>query len=179
MRQVVRHRARQSSSRAKSSGFHPSVHNPFTTRARPSAASASSICGMRRVHGPRPVKAASVCPLSADEFVVFAVRSNPEPMHTASHRQTECAVVQADTSTVEASVAHRFELQRRVRWIGFQLGEVPVRHRLHVYRQGIKALPKPLRRGVLQRLRAGPARKSSSASAASRSEEHTSELQSL
>ena len=50
------------------------------------------------------------------------MRADPEPMDAALNRQTECAVVETDSHTMEAAVAYGLEMQRRMRRIGFELG---------------------------------------------------------
>jgi len=57
----------------------------------------------------------------ADEFVVLAMRADPEPMDASRNRQTECPVVETDSDTVEAAVAYGLEMQRWVRWISLEL----------------------------------------------------------
>ena len=57
----------------------------------------------------------------ADEFVVLAMRADPEPVDAALNGQTERAVVETDSGTVEAAVAYGLEMQRWVRGIGLEL----------------------------------------------------------
>lgn len=54
----------------------------------------------------------------ADELVVLAVCTDPEPMDTTRHWNTESAVVQAHANAVQFAIGHRLELERPVRWIG-------------------------------------------------------------
>ena len=67
-----------------------------------------------------------------DEFVVLAMGADPEPMDATRDGQTECTVVQANSNTVEATVAYSLELQRWVRRIGFELSVAPVGEGLNV-----------------------------------------------
>ena len=56
---------------------------------------------------------------SGDKPVVFAVRANPEPVDATHYPNSESTVVQADTNTLEAPIAHGFERHGRVRGISF------------------------------------------------------------
>jgi hypothetical protein len=81
---------------------------------------------------------------SADEFVVLAVRTNPEPMNTAWNWQTERAVVQADSDTVKSAVAYSLELKRRMPRVSLELSVAAVSKCLDVSRQRVQALPEAL-----------------------------------
>ena len=70
--------------------------------------------------------------------------SDPEPMDATSHRETKCSVVEADTHAVELAIADRFEVQRGVQRIGFELSVVPVGKGLNSGGQCLKALPETL-----------------------------------
>jgi len=69
---------------------------------------------------------------SADEFVVLAMRTNPEPMDAVRNREPERSVVEADPDAVILAVSNGFEVQRWMRRIGFELSEVPVCEDLNV-----------------------------------------------
>ena len=69
---------------------------------------------------------------SANKLVVFPVRTDPEPVDTARHRQPKRPVVKANPDTVILPVPHRLEMQRRMRRIGFELVVIPARERLNV-----------------------------------------------
>ena len=68
----------------------------------------------------------------ADEFVVLAMRANPEPMDAVWYREPECPVVEANSDAVILAVSNRLEVQRWVRRIGLDLSVVPVREGLNV-----------------------------------------------
>ena len=80
----------------------------------------------------------------ANDLVVLAMCSDPEPMDATGYRKTECSVVEANTHTVELAVADRFEVQRWVQWIGCELSVVPMGERLNLGGQCFKALPETL-----------------------------------
>lgn len=68
----------------------------------------------------------------ADEFVVFAVRTDPEPMGTVRYREAEGSVVESNSDAEILAISNCFEVQRRVRWIGLKLSVVPVCESLNV-----------------------------------------------
>ncbi len=76
---------------------------------------------------------------STDEFVVLAMRADPEPMDTGWHWQTEGSVVEANSHTVETAIADRLALKRR---ISLELGLAPVGQGLNVSWLRFQALPK-------------------------------------
>ena len=80
----------------------------------------------------------------ADEFVVLAMRANPEPMDTVWHREPECPVVEANSDAVILAVSNCLEVQRWVRRIGLELSVVPACEGLNVRGQGVETLPKAL-----------------------------------
>lgn len=95
---------------------------------------------------------------SAYELVVVSVGTDPEPMDAELDRQPESPVVKSDPHAVEASVAHGFEVQGRVCWVGFDQRVVASRQCLRRSRQRIQALPETFGRGVIQSARDDPAR---------------------
>ena len=47
----------------------------------------------------------------ADEFVVFAMGANPEPVDTARNREPEGPEIEANSDAVKLAVADRLEMQ--------------------------------------------------------------------
>lgn len=94
--------------------------------------------------------------LLADEFVVFGMASDPEPVHAARNRNAESAVMQTHSDAIHAPTAKSLELKRRVRWVSSKQPEISPRERLDFGGQLLKALPEPSRRGVLQGSFRGP-----------------------
>jgi len=80
----------------------------------------------------------------ANDLVVLAMCSDPEPMDATNDRETKRSVVETNTHTVELAVADRLEVQRWVQWIGFELSEIPMGKRLNLGGQCLKALPETL-----------------------------------
>lgn len=66
----------------------------------------------------------------ADEFVVLAMRADPEPMDAARYRQSEHPVIQANSGAVIPAASYRLEMQRRMRRVSFELSVVPTREGL-------------------------------------------------
>ena len=65
-------------------------------------------------------------------------------MDATSHREAKCSVVEANTHTMELAVADRFEVQRGVQWIGFELRVVSMGKGRNLGGQCLKALPETL-----------------------------------
>ena len=103
----------------------------------------------------------------ADEFVVFAMRANPEPLHALGYRDAEGSVVEADPDTVEATLSDCFELKRWMRRISLELSIIAASRSLNVGGQCVQTPPEAFRGGVLQSAREEPEWKSARASAAS------------
>ena len=61
----------------------------------------------------------------ANEFVVFAMRTNPEPMDAVWYWDCERPVVEADPDTVIPAASNCLEVPRWVRRIGLELSVVP------------------------------------------------------
>ena len=80
----------------------------------------------------------------ANDLVVLAMCSDPEPMDATSYRETKCSVVEANTHTVELAVADCLKVQRRVHRIGFELSVVSMGKGLNLGGQCLKALPETL-----------------------------------
>ena len=79
---------------------------------------------------------------SADELVVLAMRTDPDPMDAVCYRGPECPVVKANPDAAILAVPNRLEVQRRVRRIGLELSVVPVCEGMNVREQGVETLPK-------------------------------------
>lgn len=47
----------------------------------------------------------------AYELVIFAMRTDPEPMHTTCYGNTQCAVVETDANAMKASICNGLEMQ--------------------------------------------------------------------
>jgi hypothetical protein len=60
------------------------------------------------------------------------MRTNPEPMDAVWNREPECPEVEANSDAVILAVSNCLEVQRWVRWIGLELGIVPVCEGLNV-----------------------------------------------
>lgn len=60
------------------------------------------------------------------------MRTNPEPMHTAIHRNAQCSVVQPYPDAVESALTNGFEVQRRMGRVFLQQRIVSVRQCLHL-----------------------------------------------
>ena len=101
---------------------------------------------------------ATVSTHSADKSVVLPMRTNPEPMNTAWHRNTECPVVEANPDAVILVVPDCFEMQRGVRRIRLETSVVAVGEGLNVSGERVETLPKALRCSVFQSSRVEPAR---------------------
>ena len=46
-----------------------------------------------------------------NEFVVFAMRANPEPVDTARNREPECPEIETNSDTLEMALADGLEMQ--------------------------------------------------------------------
>ena len=79
----------------------------------------------------------------AHKFVVLSMRTNPEPVHAASHGSAQRAMVKANTGAEIAPARYRFEVKRRVCGIRLEQFKVLARKRLNFFGQGVKALPEP------------------------------------
>ena len=55
----------------------------------------------------------------ADDLVVLAMRSDPEPVDSAGDWETKRSVVKTNANTVELAVADGLEVQRGLRWVYF------------------------------------------------------------
>jgi hypothetical protein len=84
--------------------------------------------------------------------------SDPEPVHTAWDRNAEGAVIEANSDAVKLAVGHGLELEWGMRRIVTQQVVVAASERLNLRWQCLKALLKPLGRGVLQGSRREPLR---------------------
>ena len=65
-----------------------------------------------------PIPDSASLDISADEFVVLAMRTNPEPMDAVRYREPECLVVEANLDAAISAVSNHLEVQRWVRRIG-------------------------------------------------------------
>ena len=70
------------------------------------------------------------------------MRTDPEPMDTAGHRQSERPVGKANADAVVSAAPYSLEVQRRVCWVRLYLRIVPVREGLNVSGQCVETLPK-------------------------------------
>jgi hypothetical protein len=68
----------------------------------------------------------------ADEFVVLAMRADPEPMNATRYRQPESPEIKANSDAVILAVSDSLEMQRRMRRVGFELSVVSTRETLDV-----------------------------------------------
>ena len=68
----------------------------------------------------------------ADEFVVIAMRADPEQMNATRYRQPECPVIKANSDAVILAVSDSLEMQRRMRRVGFESIVVSTRETLDV-----------------------------------------------
>ena len=67
----------------------------------------------------------------ADELVIIAMRTDPEPMYAACHREAKCAVVETDSNTMKSTICDGLEMQRWMNWICLELREISVRYGLN------------------------------------------------
>ena len=68
----------------------------------------------------------------ADEFVVLAMRADPEPMNATRYRQPECPEIKANSDAVILAVSDCLEMQQRMRRVGIEVNVVLTRESLDV-----------------------------------------------